>query len=91
MGEIVKPNISDVFDRFFDYYKENPEWGSLHVVLSDGNLEDYFVNGCIEWAQERKDVEGEELARILLLMSKTQRGKLRKLLNNKMYPKSVSS
>jgi hypothetical protein len=82
----MEPNISDVFDRFYNYCKENLGGGSLHIVISDGNLEDVFVKRCIEWSQESKDSEGEELGQVLLLMSKTQRGKLRQLLIKKMLP-----
>lgn len=76
-----KPTIPEVIERFRTYYRApgNGAWGSLHVVLDDGNVRDDHVRGCIEWAIERSDKEGEELARILLRMSKTQRGKISSL------------
>jgi hypothetical protein len=72
----MKPTIPDVVERFAAYYAKNLAWGSLHIVLDDGNVEDSSVKFCIENAQERGDVEGKGLAEILLQMSKTQRAKL---------------
>lgn len=72
----VKPTIPEVLPRFEAYYAMHPSWGSLHIVLEDGNVEDGHVISCIKWAEERGDIEGKALAEILLTMSKTQRGKL---------------
>lgn len=73
-----RPAIPDVVDRFAGYYAApgNGAWGSLHIVLDDGNVRNHDVTFCIEQAQEKGDVEGEALGRILLSMSKTQRLKL---------------
>lgn len=73
-----KPAISDVAERFASYLRQpgNGEWGSLHIVLADGNTDDGSVRWCAEWARERGDDEGEQLAGILLSMSRTQRRKL---------------
>lgn len=73
---MTKPTIPDVVERFSRYHQKDSAWGSLHVVLADPNYEDHFVRHCIDWAEERGDTEGAELGRILLQMSKTQRGKL---------------
>jgi hypothetical protein len=72
----VKPTIPEVIDRFRAYHDANITWGSLHIVLDDGNVRDDDVTFCIEWAREHDDAEGESLGRILLQMSKTQRKKL---------------
>jgi hypothetical protein len=72
----VKPTIPEVFDRFAAYYRKNPVWGSLHIVLDDGNVRDEDVQFCIDRAESNGDSEGAELGRILLRMSKTQRKKL---------------
>jgi hypothetical protein len=61
---------------------KNPVWGSLHVVLDDGNLGDSSIRACIECATERNDPVAIELGEILLRMSKTQRGKLDRMVNN---------
>jgi hypothetical protein len=45
-------------------------------VLDDGNLDDGSVEFCIGIAEERGDADGAALARLMLLMSKTQRGRL---------------
>jgi hypothetical protein len=71
-----KPSIPDVVAAFAAYYEEHPVWGSLHCVLDDGNTENAHVEGCIAYAVERGDAEGERLGRILRRMSGTQRGKL---------------
>jgi hypothetical protein len=71
-----KPTIPEVIDRFVPYYRQHPAWGSLHIVLDDGNVGDDDVRYCIAHAEERGDVEGADLARVLLQMSKTQRWKL---------------
>lgn len=77
-----KPTIPDVLEQFRAYRARpgNGAWGSLHVILDDGNVRDCFVTGCIESAAAAGDVEGERLARILLEMSVTQRRKLGTLL-----------
>ena len=74
----VKPSIPDVVERFADYKSMpgNGMWGSLHIVLDDGNVEKQHVEWVAEYAREKGDVEGEALGRILLQMSMTQRKKL---------------
>jgi len=72
----TKPTIPEVRERFERYYEENPTWGSLHIVLDDGNFEDDSVRFCVGYAEEIGDTEGHELAELLLRMSWTQRRKL---------------
>lgn len=74
-----KLSVPDVIDRFRSYHACHGAWGSLHVVLDDFNLEDSSVKFCIQYAEERGDTDGAELARVLLSMSKTQRGKIARL------------
>lgn len=76
MTDSVRLTVPDVLARFSAYYAKNPAWGSLHVVLDDGNVGDDSVRYCIEGAIASGDTEGEALARILLTMSKTQRNKI---------------
>lgn len=73
---MAKPTIPEVLDRFRAYRSKNPAWGSLHVVLYDNNVQDCFVRSTIEHARVNGDAEGEELANILLQMSRTQRLKI---------------
>jgi hypothetical protein len=70
--------IPDVCARFAAYRSKpgNECWGTLHVVLDDGNTQDKQVEWCIGHATEKGDADGERLGRILLAMSRTQRGKL---------------
>lgn len=78
-----KPNatitVPDVLDRFRAYHAHEPVWGSLHIVLDDGNIDNASVRFCAKWASEHGDAEGIELAEILLQMSGTQRRKIARL------------
>lgn len=66
--------ISDAdLELFREYYAKNPTWGSLHIVLEDGNVKDTHVQHCIEYAMSKNDGLGEGLARLLLTKSKSQR------------------
>ena len=70
--------IPEVLDRFARYYAlpGNGAWGSLHIVLDDGNVDDSHVAFCQNNAHERGDTEGEQLAMILAMMTKSQRSRL---------------
>ncbi len=62
--------------RLVDRYYARPgngAGGSLHVVLDDNNLETSTVLWCAEYATERGDWSGARLARIIALLSMTQR------------------
>ena len=64
---------------WFREYRERPHngsWGSLHIVLDDGNLGDKSVQCCIQWARERGDLDGIFLGNVLACMSRSQRGRL---------------
>ena len=71
-----KPTIPEVVDRFRAYHDEHLAWGSLHIVLADGNVANDHVEFCLRWAEREGDIEGVVLAKILLKMSRTQRLKL---------------
>lgn len=68
--------LSEWGDRFKAYHGDNITWGSLHIVLDDGNLETSSVSFCMEWAEKEGDREGKALAEALLTLSPTQRRKL---------------
>lgn len=70
--------LPEVVARFAAYYEEpgNGAWGSLHIVLDDGNVGDDCVLFCKQWALDRDDHEGAALADILLTLTKAQRGRL---------------
>lgn len=78
----------EVYARFAAYYAEHPTWGSLHVVMDDGNLETVHVRWTVGWAEEHGDTEGAALARLLLSYTKTQRGRIAKRV---MYPDAKGS
>lgn len=66
----------DIYARFAAYFAVHPTWGSLHVVLDDGNYEDRCVTFCAGWAGESGDAEGAALASLLAQMTRTQRGRI---------------
>lgn len=72
------PTVDSVIDRFAAYHADEPCWGSLHIVLDDGNVRDGDVDFCIAYAEELGDEEGAELGRILRKMSETQRLKIQR-------------
>jgi hypothetical protein len=75
----TKLTLPEVVDRFRAYREANPTWGSLHIVLDDGNVRNKHVTYCAELALENGDAEGFELAGLLLQLSTTQRQKLRNI------------
>jgi len=74
-----KPTIPEVIERFRAYHSLHPVWGSLHVVMEDGNFADCHVRYAIGLARYDGDAEGACLGQILLRMSKTQRSKLSRI------------
>lgn len=65
--------IQEAIRRIKPYYESNPGGGSMHVALDDGNMEAGNVLDCLKWAEEEKDAEGVELAKLLLDMSVDER------------------
>lgn len=73
-----KPTLLDV-QPIVDAYRKLPgnlAGGSLHILLDNGNVNDDHIEFCIETATEKGDVPGIQLARVLKVMSKTQRARL---------------
>lgn len=75
MGKITIPEVLDRFRAYRDG-DGGPSWGSLHIVLADGNIADSSVKFCLDHALNTGDCEGASLAKVLMKMSKTQRAKL---------------
>lgn len=48
-------------------------WDSLHIALSDGNLEDSNIIFCISYAEEEGDTEGINLGKVLLRLTEEER------------------
>jgi len=72
-----RPQLSDeLIEVFAAYYRENPVWGSLHVVLDDRNLARSHVQHCIAWAEQCGDRDGKALGIILLGMTRSQRARI---------------
>jgi hypothetical protein len=70
-----KPTLPEVIPLVLDYYAKegNCAGGNLHIVLDDGNLQNSSIEYCLKCAEEENDVDGVVLAKLLLLMSHTQR------------------
>jgi hypothetical protein len=78
MSRDNRPTVNELLPLVNLYYAlpGNGSGGSLHIVLEDHNVEDHSVRHCLAWAQERGDVVGEALARLLLRMTRTQRARV---------------
>lgn len=68
----------DVVGMFRQYRRmpDNGAWGSLHIAMDDGNMDDNSIQFCYARAMERGDGCAVALASILMAMSKTQRRKI---------------
>lgn len=71
----------DIYDSriqhlFIQYGERNIGWGSLHIVMDDGNLEDSNIQFCLDYALEEGDWDGVVLAYFLLKQSYEDREKL---------------
>ena len=74
----AKPTIPEVLPLITRFAKvpENNVGGCLHIVLDDGNVDDFSIQSCLDYAIKRSDFLAIEVAEVLLRMSKTQRLKL---------------
>ena len=55
------------FKAFFECYESlHREYGSLHIVLSDGNINDADIEFCYKYAVDREDIGGAYLASQLI-------------------------
>ena len=62
--------------RLITYHKKNPSWGSIHIAMEDGNMEDDHLKFCMKYAFENNDADGLLLAYGLLHLSKKCRESL---------------
>lgn len=77
----MKPTIPEIAPLVQQLYA-TPGAGAgccLHIVLDDQNVDNHFVQSCLENAINRKHVLCERIAGKMLLMSRTQRLKLSKV------------
>ena len=70
--------VEDFGAIFHLYHCRNLAWGSLHIILADGNLNKRDVIFCINYAYEEKDFAGMNLAFLLTMLSKRQLKKIYK-------------
>ena len=78
---LTQPEISWVdlckdkmFVAFFECYEiSNIEYGSLHIVLSDGNISDSSIESCYGYAVEQGDIVGAYLASQLIRVPYVER------------------
>lgn len=64
---------SEIIPLIVAFYKANPTGGTQHIVLDDGNFEDECVERCLQNAIDEHDEAGEQIARLLLPMSQSER------------------
>lgn len=81
--KLDRPSVPDVLPLARSYYAKpgNEVGGNLHIVLDDRNVQSNHVRFCMEQAVARGDMDGVELAKMLLQMTKTQRLKLASQIN----------
>lgn len=71
--KITLPEFRERYEDLFNHYHyENGAWGSLHIILADGNIEKRNLVWCLQWAKDEGDWEGYILIQILMLLSATQ-------------------
>ena len=80
MKKITIPEVLPLVKAYLSK-KGNSIGGSLHIVLDEGNINDKDIKFCRQYAADRNDLDGVELADILLKLSKTQRRKI----SSKLY------
>lgn len=66
----------DQYLLFKSYHERELCWGSLHIVMDDGNLEDSNVQFCMNWARVENDADGFMIAVILSEKTIEERQKL---------------
>lgn len=78
--------LPEVIDRFIAYHSRHDNWGqALHIALDDDNVDDSSILFCIRTAIELGDTEAELLARIMLQLTKTQRGKIKEFHRRRLW------
>lgn len=73
-----RPTVPDVLPLVREYIRRNEAGGVLHIVLSDGNLDDSSVEYCLNEARKEGDAEAARIAELMLQMTRTQRTRLHK-------------
>lgn len=72
------PEVQRLIDAYYQF-EQCAVGGDLHIVLNDRNWDDSTIQWCMDHAGEYGDREPEcakLLGRLLLLITKTQRGRL---------------
>jgi hypothetical protein len=77
-NEKPKPTIPEVHPLVINWYAKpgNSVGGIFHVLLENGNCEQYFADQALKDAHLSGDKDAIHLAELLTLMSSTQRRKL---------------
>ena len=75
--KITLLEFKERYEDLFDHYSCNhPAWGSLHIILADGNIRRSDLRFCLQWAKRKGDWEGFILVQLLFLLSHSQLKKL---------------
>lgn len=69
----TRPTVPEVLPVAVEYLRNNGAWGSLHIMLDDGNDGDSVMEFCQQHALDRGDILGYALATLMRHMSHSQR------------------
>lgn len=73
------PEIEELHRLIGKLYETDVAGGALHIVVDDGNLDDYFIKSCIDYCnseEEKNDLNRElclEIAHKMLKLTYEQR------------------
>ncbi len=75
-----RPKCPEVAALIRAYYEKpgNGAGGNCHLVLDDGNLENGFIEICLEQCKADGDEDGEAIMAKMLQMSPSQKRRLRR-------------
>ncbi len=69
-------SLAAVVPKFAAYHIENADWGPLHIVMEDGNVDAASIVFCMNESIRLNDRKARLLCHLLIILSKTQRKKL---------------
>jgi hypothetical protein len=75
----IRPRVPEVLTLVQKYYSKNGNeaGGNCHIALDDGNLSDRSLQFCVERCQESSDWDGKHIMELMLLMTRSQRRRIR--------------
>jgi len=73
-----RPTVPQVLPLVNQLYKtfEGGSGCCLHIVLDDNNINDHFIEYCLEIAEQKQHTFCQTICKLLLQMTLTQRHKI---------------